>query len=196
MKNDSQKKLKHAKASCIVAAIFYILVAFIAMSTLKADDMLFETGNLFGIYENFIFNRMAKKNEASTVEYADLTEESTEAVTEEPEEAVTEEPSEEAVEEPSEEVVPEEPADGEKYYSCTAITSKASRLNMRRQPTIKEKIVGTIPPGETGYVLETGDEWTKVCYKGHEGYCSNEYLNLQEITKEEYEEGLKENEPG
>ncbi len=88
------------------------------------------------------------------------------------------------------EASPAESEDGREYYSFTAITGDSRNLNMRKDPNIISKVVYTIPRGETGYILEAGDDWSRVYYDGVEGYCSNEYLNLKEISREEFEEGI------
>ena len=50
------------------------------------------------------------------------------------------------------------------------------------------KIIYELKPGSTGYVIELGDDWSKVAAYGHEGYCANEFLTMTEITEEEYRE--------
>ncbi len=197
--NSEKSRYRFAKVICVVAALFYIIVAAVALSMIKGDDKLFESGSLFGGYDALVFaNRNGINDTSATVEYADLTEESTEAAEEETaeaEEAVEEPATEEpAVEEPAPE--PEPVEDEQEYFSFTAITESSRNLNIRAEADQRSKVVGTVPQGSTGYILEPGDEWSKVYYKGREGYCSNEYMNLKKISKEEYEEGLAENESG
>lgn len=195
--NRERSRYRFAKLFCILAAVFYIIVAVVALGLIKGDERLFETGSMFDGYDSLVFRD--KENTGATVEYSDLTEESTEAVREETEEAVETAAYEETVEEEPAEEEPseEEPEeDTQEYFAFTAVTESSKHLNIRADADLRAKVVGTIPHGDTGYILETGDEWSKVCYKGREGYCSNEYLSLKKISKEEYEEGLKENEPG
>ncbi len=194
--NRERPRYRFAKLFCILAAVFYIIVAVVALGLIKGDERLFETGSMFDGYDSLVF-RDKEYTGAATVEYSDLTEESTEAVPEETEEAaVTEETVEEepVTEESAAEEEPEE--DTQEYFAFTAVTESSKHLNIRADADVRAKVVGSIPQGDTGYIIETGDEWSKVCYKGREGYCSNEYLSLKKISKEEYEEGLKENEPG
>jgi len=184
----------------VIAAVFYIAAAAVGMSMIESGtQLLFTEGGLFGGYDFLVFGGYSSQRESQAdVEYNDLTEEAEEAASEEviPSESA---PSEEDVEATSEAVTedtPEEESGEEKYYSFTVITSGFKNLNMRAEATTESKIIGTIPHGVTGYVLEVGDEWSKVSYNGKEGYCSNEFINLKEISKEEFEEGTRENEPG
>ena len=47
--------------------------------------------------------------------------------------------------------------------------------------------VGSLKPNSTGIVLERGDQWTKIAALGKEGYCYNQYLDIKEVSKEEYD---------
>ena len=194
--NKDRQRYRFAKIICVFAAAFYVLVTVIALGMIKNDERLFDSDSVFGGYDEMVFRYKEGEGAASaTVEYADLTEESTEAVEEETEEAVeTAEAEEPAAEEPVPEAEPVE--DDQEYLSFVAVTEASRNLNIRAEASTRAKVVGAIPHGETGYILEAGDDWSRVCYKGREGYCSNEYMNLKKISKEEYEEGLKENESG
>jgi hypothetical protein len=116
-----------------------------------------------------------------------------EPVYEEPviEEPVSEEPvSEETV---SDDTVSDDTAEAEpeEHYYSFKTNNTETRLRMRREPGDDGKIIYELKPGSSGYVVELGDDWSKVSAYGHEGYCANEFLTMTEITKEEYEE-LKE----
>lgn len=56
----------------------------------------------------------------------------------------------------------------------TALTT--ANLNMRTQGNTNSKIILTIPKGETVNVVEQGKSWSKVEYKGKQGYSYNRYL--------------------
>ncbi len=99
------------------------------------------------------------------------------------EEAPAEEPVEE---EPAAEETPE-PENETKYYSFTSINS-TTILHMREEPDLKAKSIYQLKPGTKGYVMELGDDWSRVYAKGEVGYCSNEFLSLTEISKEDIPE--------
>ncbi len=112
----------------------------------------------------------------------------------EPVEAPEEVPSEpepdilpEEVSEPEEEP---EPVPEEHYYSFKS-NNTDTRLRMREEPDESSRIVYELKPGTTGYVIELGDEWSKVSAYGNKGYCANEFLTMTEISKEEYDELVK-----
>ena len=93
-------------------------------------------------------------------------------------------PAEEPVEEePAAEETPE-PENETKYYSFTSINS-TTILHMREEPDLKAKSIYQLKPGTKGYVMELGDDWSRVYAKGEVGYCSNEFLSLTEISKED-----------
>ena len=141
--------------------------------------------------------RRAALTDEEIAEEEEITEEASEEASEEATEEASEE--EEEISEPSEEASetePEEiPAEKEEYFSFSVITGGAKNLNMREAPDINSKVVYVIPYSASGFVLEIGDEWSKVRCNGFEGYCSNEFINMTEISKEEYEKGISD-EPG
>lgn len=71
------------------------------------------------------------------------------------------------------------------YYRFTVSTVK-SFLNCRATPDKKGKVVGRLKSGTQGYVLETGDDWTLITTGKVTGYVSGEYIELEEISKEEF----------
>lgn len=91
---------------------------------------------------------------------------------------VTETPAEEPAPEPEVEV---------HYYSFKT-NNTDSILRMREGPGEEYAVKYELKPGSTGYVIELGDEWSRVMVSGVEGYCSNEYLTMTEITEEAYNE--------
>ena len=104
-----------------------------------------------------------------------------------PEEEYTEEVPEE--QEPYEEPVPEE-----HFYSFTSINS-TTILHMRKEPSMDSPVIAKLKPGTKGYVMEPGDDWSRVWAEGKVGYCSNEFLSLTEISKDEIpEEAVRDDE--
>lgn len=75
------------------------------------------------------------------------------------------------------------------YYSFVT-NNVTSHLNMRSEPGMEAKVIYRLPPRSSGVILELGDEWSKVLADGYTGYCSNEYMTMKEMTKEEYEAAL------
>lgn len=57
-------------------------------------------------------------------------------------------------------------------------------LNIRNAPSTDAKIIGKIPIGGCGSVLElTNESWILAEYNDIIGYCSRGWIELQEITK-------------
>lgn len=122
----------------------------------------------------------------------------TEAGTEEPgtDTGMAEEPEaeagtvEETVEEPETEEKPEaetpekidEPESAVRY--SFRYTGTRNKLNMRSAPSMDAEIIGKVPVGGSGSVLElTDEEWIRAEYDGVVGYCSRKWIELQEIAE-------------
>lgn len=61
---------------------------------------------------------------------------------------------------------------------------KRSKLNMRSAPSMDAEIIGKVPVGGGGSVLElTDEEWVRAEYNGSVGYCSRAWIELEEITE-------------
>ena len=116
-----------------------------------------------------------------------VTEEATEPVTEEVTEPVTEEVTEPVTEKASEEIPVIYPETGEKYYVFET-QNKKQLLLMRASGSKSAKAIGECKPHTRGVVLELGESWTKVYTNNREGYCFTEYIEITEVTREEYEE--------
>lgn len=57
-------------------------------------------------------------------------------------------------------------------------------LNIRSAPSVKAKIIGKIPVGGGGSVLElTNNSWALIEYNGITGYCSRGWIELLETTE-------------
>ena len=101
-------------------------------------------------------------------------------------EAVTEKNTrEKGTEDPSGKTVVQMPAAGP-YYSFVT-TNQGTTLRIREEANGKAKTVVALYPESVGCVLEKGEEWSKVLYKGKSGYCYNRFLKLKEIKKDEYQ---------
>ena len=181
---------KHEKRVLAAVAFFYIAVALMAVGILGVTGFASRRREAAADYLN-----VGNEDQSDLPPQPEI-----ESIPEEPstEEATEEEAAEELAEEESgldeilsEAEVEEEPESSERYYSFTANNS-AGRLNVRKEPTIRAKVIARIYPGTKGYVLDIGEEWTYVSVSENMGYCANEYLSMQEIPGEEFPEELKE----
>ena len=132
---------------------------------------------------------------AGTTAYMMLGKEPTEpktAVVAEVEPEPVEEPEPVVVEEPVEEEEPEpveEPVEEVHYYKYTV--KDARWLHIRAMQGMDNDPVGKLPRGYTGYVVKMTGHWTLVCAEGYIGYCSDTYLELEEIEESAFPEELK-----
>lgn len=191
------------KRILIIITVFYILVALLAVCILNLSGSIFAKRGEVDLKGHFlsIWNRpdddaveMAEETDPmDKLQGLEALDEASEIVSEpaarEMPEEVTEPPapSESAPEEPVSETVSEPEVPEEHFYSFKT-NNTDTRLRMRREPGEDAKIIYELKPGSTGYVIELGDDWSKVAAYGHEGYCANEFLTMTEITEEEYRE--------
>lgn len=81
------------------------------------------------------------------------------------------------------ETVPETKPDTTALYSFHFIGTHKN-LNIRNAPSTKAKIIGKIPIGGNGKVLElTNEHWALIEYNGISGYSSRHWIELQKITE-------------
>ena len=105
----------------------------------------------------------------------------------ETEPAAEPEPDTESIPEPEPEITPEPDAEPEPspVYSFHYIGQRAN-LNIRSAPSLDDTIIGKVPCGGDGSVLElTNDEWALIEYQGIIGYCNRNFLELQEIENKQ-----------
>ena len=76
---------------------------------------------------------------------------------------------------------PEEPAEEQRVLYATP--NVEDFLSVRAGDGTNFDKIGSAFPGETFEVLEVGNSWSKVDYRGQEGYMSNSYLKFfYEVT--------------
>lgn len=76
--------------------------------------------------------------------------------------------------------VPEETVDASQpQYTYTAIQS-SKRLFIRTGPSLEADIISFLKPGDTGEVIEIGEEWVLLRHGDVEGYSFKKYLSLEE----------------
>ena len=96
----------------------------------------------------------------------------------------------EPVEEPQSEEASQEDT-GVRYYTYTINTSVHS-LRLRQDPNMDSRILVYMARGSKGYVLKMDSSWTKVhTENGMEGYCSTEYLDIKEVSREDFPEDIR-----
>ncbi|SFN82693.1 hypothetical protein SAMN05216351_101293 [Pseudobutyrivibrio sp. JW11] len=157
---------------------------------------------LFFLIAVFTVSLVANKDDTNTnaaepvqtAEVTDMEEPESETVVEEQvtqetviEEQTVEEP---VVEEPAEEEPEEETVDEDVTYYVYTVKG-ASWLNIRSEEGKDNDPVATIPRGYKGYVVEMTGHWTLLCADGYIGYCSDSYLELEEIAPEDFPDELK-----
>lgn len=76
--------------------------------------------------------------------------------------------------------VPEETVDASQpQYTYTAIQS-SKRLFIRTGPSLEADIISFLKRGDTGEVIEIGEEWVLLRHGDVEGYSFKKYLSLEE----------------
>ncbi len=73
------------------------------------------------------------------------------------------------------------------YYKFKVINID-STLRVRDKGSFSGKVIARFKNGREGYVLEKGEEWSKIVTKEgtFTGYCYNDYLEFTEISKDEF----------
>lgn len=126
-----------------------------------------------------------------------------------PDPVITEEQAEEPADipEPDESELPEEPSapqtdeidetedtddteteeDGKTYYAF-AVNQGVIGVRVRETSGRRSNVIGSVSSGDKGYVLETGDNRTKIVTEDGLvcGYVYNEYITITEISKKDY----------
>ncbi|MGI6168422.1 MAG: D-Ala-D-Ala carboxypeptidase family metallohydrolase [Christensenellales bacterium] len=67
------------------------------------------------------------------------------------------------------------------YYCADHFTQAAvqsTQLNLRSGPGTQHDVITVLERGETMAVLQTGDEWFKVCRRRHTGYVNANYIRI------------------
>lgn len=104
-------------------------------------------------------------------------------------EAAEEASSEETSSEASSEEQDESAEETGPYYSYR-VTVDSGSLVMYDDP-VNRNVIANLPPDYVGYVIENTEEHRSlILYQGMVGYCSNMYLEMTEITPEEYPDEL------
>ncbi|SEF38965.1 SH3 domain-containing protein [Butyrivibrio sp. Su6] len=174
----------------IFMIVFYVLVAFFAFAFLSRDLSVFNRKYSDEVIEaqntETVVGRVEKAEESTTEATAEVEtkteiEEVVAAI-----EATSEAPAETEAE-PAEEPATEPATEAEIVYYSYVTNNTESNLRVREEPSLNAKVLKRLYPGSKGYVLEKDDEWCKVVASGDTiGYCSTEFLDLEEIAKEDF----------
>lgn len=176
----------YGKHILILAAFYYVLVALITIAVfgIKISKLKQENRRDLALYDNEE-TRLGSTMVSGSVESgeADSDIAPKEPLEEEYESGETEEYDIEDTEE-----TPDVP----RFYSFIT-TNTDTILHVRKEPDINAKVIDRLKPGTEGYIVERYDDWSYVYVpsKNRTGYCSNEYLELHEITEEEYSEAVE-----
>lgn len=174
----------------IFMIVFYVLVAFFAFAFLSRDLSVFNRKYSDEVIEaqntETVVGRVEKAEESTTEATAEVEtkteiEEVVAAI-----EATSGAPAETEAE-PEKEPEPESATEAEIVYYSYVTNNTESNLRVREEPSLNAKVLKRLYPGSKGYVLEKDDEWCKVVASGDTiGYCSTEFLDLEEIAKEDF----------
>lgn len=96
----------------------------------------------------------------------------------------------EQVAEPSES--PETPSaqKEEVKYRGIADQDKGKRLFIRKSPSTESEILGVLWTGQSGEILDIGEEWVLLKYGDIEGYVFKEFLIIEELPQSADPQGL------
>jgi hypothetical protein len=70
----------------------------------------------------------------------------------------------------------------QEFAGTFTVVTEIYKLNVRQEPTVNSAVVGKLSKGATGTVIEIVDNyWALVEYDGLQGYCSMEYLEIEQL---------------
>ena len=170
----------------IFMIVFYVLVAFFAFAFLSRDLSVFNRKYSDEVIEaqntETVVGRVEKAEESTTEATAEV-----ETKTEIEEVVAAIEATSQTPAETEAEPETEPATEAEIVYYSYVTNNTESNLRVREEPSLNAKVLKRLYPGSKGYVLEKDDEWCKVVASGNTiGYCSTEFLDLEEIAKEDF----------
>ncbi|MDE6517619.1 MAG: SH3 domain-containing protein [Acetatifactor sp.] len=175
------------KSTLILLSILHICILGICVLTIysnknsASDVMVAHVSS-----DTKVIDSQAEPEAEATAEPETVTEPEPEPITEpEPEaEALAEPEAEtESIAEPETEAITEPESEVSPLYSFHYVGTH-SNLNIRSTPSTSGTIIGKVPVGGDGSVIElTNDAWALIDYQGIIGYCSRNCIKLQEIDQ-------------
>lgn len=82
----------------------------------------------------------------------------------------------------------------EEQYEVTVIGLGNSSLRIRDAASLDGKTIGYMKNGETAELIELGEAWHLICYKGIVGYSSANYLEIRQLQSNVVSEEIGVNE--
>lgn len=75
-------------------------------------------------------------------------------------------------------------------YRGIADQDKGKRLFIRKSPSTEGEVLGVLWTGQSGEIIDIGDEWVLLKYGDIEGYVFKEFLIIEELPQSEDPQGL------
>ena len=75
-------------------------------------------------------------------------------------------------------------------YRGIADQDEGKRLFIRKSPSTESEILGVLWTGQSGEILDIGDEWVLLKYGDIEGYVFKEFLMIEELPQSADHQGL------
>lgn len=96
----------------------------------------------------------------------------------------------EQVTEPSESPKTPSAQKAEVKYRGIADQDKGKRLFIRKSPSTEGEVLGVLWTGQSGEIIDIGDEWVLLKYGDIEGYVFKEFLIIEELPQSADPQGL------
>ena len=179
--------MKHSGRIFIALFAFFITVAVGALMMLGSKSSVFNRdsnsiGAKTAVMSQTVVGDEPSKDMSISDDFADT-----------PSEEVTEDVREDVTEAAAEEVSEDEPAAAEqendraKRYFTFVTSTTYTVLRVREAPSEDAAIIHKLSKKTPGYVLQPGNTWSKVVTaKGSIGYCATEYLDMTEVSPEDF----------
>ena len=75
-------------------------------------------------------------------------------------------------------------------YRGIADQDKGKRLFIRKSPSTEGEVLGVLWTGQSGEIIDIGDEWVLLKYGDIEGYVFKEFLIIEELPQSADPQGL------
>lgn len=75
-------------------------------------------------------------------------------------------------------------------YRGIADQDKGKRLFIRKSPSTEGEVLGVLWTGQSGEIIDIGEEWVLLKYGDIEGYVFKEFLIIEELPQSEDPQGL------
>lgn len=99
-------------------------------------------------------------------------------------------PEQEQVSAPSDSSETSSAQKAEVKYRGIADQDKGKRLFIRKSPSTDGEVLGVLWTGQSGEIIDIGDEWVLLKYGDIEGYVFKQFLIIEELPQSEDPQGL------